>query len=264
MMLNIDIANLNIKNYSSLKKKLSDIMGMETPSFEEHKEDIELLKAIITNHRRFNNLILIGNGGSNTSFKAFHQALVPLNNKKKAFILTTMEPDLIKDLKDTFPKRKTLIMPVSKSGNTVGTLESMFAFNDFKTLAVTGGGALDAISKKLSIDTINHPDVGGRFSAFTSCAYAPSLFFGIDVDGVEKGARSMYEKCRPSISIDQNPALQIAASLFLLDKKGYKEIFCPIYSSRLSGFQNLIMQLMHETVGKEGKGQTMICADAPD
>jgi len=24
------------------------------------------------------------------------------------------------------------------------------------------------------------------------------------------------------------------------------------------------MQLMHETVGKEGKGQTMICADAPD
>lgn len=265
-MLNLDISRLNIKNFSALKKKLSDVKKKETPAFERNKEDIEALKKVLNRYRKYKNLILIGNGGSNTSFKAFHSALVPLDSKKKAFILTTMEPDLIEGIKSVFPRRKTLVMPVSKSGNTVGILEAMFAFEGYRMLPVTtpGSGALSTIASKQRLDIIPHAPVGGRFSGLTASALAPALFFDIDSEAIDNGARTMYKYCNPAVPLEKNPALQLAASLYLLEKKGYIEIFCPIYSSKLAGFQNLVVQLIHETVGKKGKGQTIFCADAPE
>ena len=149
-MLHLDISNTGIKNYSSLKGKLSKIKDQELPVFEKYKEDFDTLKKAIDKYSRFRNLIVIGNGGSNTSFKAFHQALVPMDSKKKAFILTTMEPDLINEIKTVFPKRKTLVMPISKSGTTVGIIESMLAFSGYKMLPVTtpGTGALSVVAEK--------------------------------------------------------------------------------------------------------------------
>lgn len=265
-MLHLDISHLNIKRYSSIKSKLDRIKKMEVPAFEKHKEDILRLAGILKRYRKYDNLIVIGNGGSNTSFRAFHQALVPMDSKKKAFILTTMEPDLISELKQVFPKRKTLVMPISKSGTTIGVIESLLAFDGYRMLPVTspGTGALSVIAEKAGFEMVPHAPVGGRYSGLTASAFAPALFFGIEVEMIDNGARTMYKYCNPQVHIDKNPALQLAASLYLLDKKGYDEIFCPIYSSKLSGFQNLIVQLMHETVGKKKKGQTIFCADAPD
>lgn len=265
-MIHLDISGLRIKEYTSLKKKLDNIQQKKKPIFAKYKENIEQLKKTVKRYSKFRNLIVIGNGGSNTSFKAFHQAIVPLKSKKKAFILTTMEPDLLDELKDLFPKRKTLVMPISKSGTTIGVIESLLAFKDYTLLPVTdpNTGALSVIAKKEGFEIIRHPTVGGRFSGLTASAFAPALFFGIDVDDIDKGARTMYKKCSPTVKIDKNPALQLAASLYLLEKKGYTEIFCPIYSSKLTGFQNLIVQLMHETVNKKGKGQTVYCAEAPE
>jgi glucose-6-phosphate isomerase len=74
----------------------------------------------------------------------------------------------------------------------------------------------------------------------------------------------MYARCAPSVRIEENPALQLACVLYLLEKKRYSEIFCPIYSSKLACFSNLIVQLMHESVCKKGRGQTIYCADAPE
>lgn len=266
MMLHLDISHMRIKSYSSLKPKLEKIRKMETPEFEKHREDIERLQSVMKGYSKYRNLIVIGNGGSNTSFRAFHQALVPVGSKKGSFILTTMEPDLIDELREAFPKRKTLVMPISKSGTTVGVIESMLAFEGYAMLPVTSPntGALSVMAEKAGFEMIPHAPVGGRYSGLTASALAPALFFGIDVVEIENGAREMYKQCNPQVHIDRNPALQLAASLYLLDRKGYDEIFCPIYSYRLAGFQNLIVQLMHETVGKKRKGQTVFCADAPE
>jgi glucose-6-phosphate isomerase len=266
MALHLDISKLRIKDYSPLKAKLAKLRKKQLPIFENYKEDLDALNKSIKRYKRYTNIIVIGNGGSNTSFKAFHHALVPLSHDKKVFIMTTMEPDLIKDVKSIFPKRNTLVMPISKSGNTIGILEAMFAFKGYSILPVTSPdiGALSGIAKKLGFNMIPHPPIGGRYSGTTACAYAPAMLFDIDVKGIDDGAKSMYKQCNPSININKNPALQLAASLYLLDEKGYDEIFCPIYSSRLQGFQNLIMQLIHESSGKKGKGQTIFCAEAPE
>ena len=265
-MLHIDTSKLKIKDFSSIKKKLDKIKGMPIPDFNNYVEDVQLLKKTLKKYRWFKNLIVIGNGGSNTSFLAYHKALVPLDSKKKAFILTSMEPDLIKELRSTYSRSKTLVMPISKSGTNIGILEAMFAFSDYKLLPVTSPekGALSVIAEEKKMEMIPHPPIGGRYSGFTASAFAPALFFGIDVEDIQDGAKTMYDFCNPKVHIDRNPALQLAASLYLLEKKGYIEIFCPIYSSKLSGFQNLIVQLMHESVCKKGKGQTSYCAEAPE
>ena len=137
MALHLDISKLRIKDYSSLKSRLTKLRNKPLPPFEGYKEDIEALKKIVKKYGRFSNLLVIGNGGSNTSFKAFHQALVPASFEKKKFIVTTMEPDLLKQLRGKYPKRNTLVMPISKSGTTIGVLEAMFAFEDYKMLPVT-------------------------------------------------------------------------------------------------------------------------------
>ncbi|MFC1742190.1 hypothetical protein ACFL3V_06660 [Nanoarchaeota archaeon] len=265
-MLNLDLSKLRIKDYSSLKAKLSKIAKKPVPDFVDYKEDFEALKNVLNKYKKYENLIIIGNGGSNTSFKAFHQALVPMTYDKRTFIVTTMEPDLLKDIKSFFPKWNTLIMPISKSGTTIGVLEALFAFKGYKVLPVTSPntGALSVIAKKQGFDMIPHPPVGGRYSGVTASAYAPAMFFDINVEEIDDGAKDMYKKCSPGEHIDENPALQLAAALYLLEQKGYDEIFCPIYSSRLAGFQNLVVQLMHESVCKRGRGQTIFSADAPE
>ncbi|MBU2561412.1 MAG: hypothetical protein KKD17_03875 [Nanoarchaeota archaeon] len=265
-MIHLDISHLKIKSYSPLKPKLDRISKREFPLFDKYHEDVVALKKVMDRYRRYDNLIVVGNGGSNTSFKAFHQALVPLDSKKRSFILTTMEPDLLNGLKKAFPRRKTLVMPISKSGTTIGLIEAMLAFQGYRMLPVTdpGAGALSVIAKKEGFDMIPHPPVGGRFSGLTSSAFAPAMFFGMDVEAIDRGAREMYRQCNPTVHIEKNPALQLAAALFMLEKKGIDEIFCPIYSSKLSGFSNLIVQLFHESVCKKGRGQTIYCAEAPE
>lgn len=265
-MLHLDIEHMRIKSYSSLKGKLTKINGFPTPDFAKFQEDTDAIKAVLKKYRNYTNLIVIGNGGSNTSFKAFHSALVPLSSKKKAYILTTMEPDIINEIKKIFPPHNTLVMPVSKSGTTVGVIEAMLAFEGYYMVPVTtpGTGAISVIADKQNMDMIHHPEIGGRYSGLSASGLAPSIFFDIDVSGIQNGAKSMYEKCDPKVPINSNPALQLAASLYLLDQKGYGEIFCPIYSMKLSGFQNLIVQMIHETVAKNKKGQTVVCADAPE
>ncbi len=265
-MLNLDISNLGVKKFSSLKTKLKKIKKQQAPVFENYREDFNALRESMKKLVKYDNIIVIGNGGSNTSFKAYHHALVPLDSKKGMFILTTMEPDLINALKLKFPRRKTLVMPISKSGDTVGILESTLAFYDYPIAAVTSKsfGALSAFANQMNAKIISHPPVGGRFSGLTASAFAPSLFFGIDIEAIDAGARKMYAACNPDIEIEKNPALQLAASLYLLEKKGYSEIFCPVYSSKLVGFENLIVQLFHESVCKKGRGQTIFCAEAPE
>jgi glucose-6-phosphate isomerase len=265
-MLQLDNSKLQIKSFSSLKKKLDRIKKQELPSFERYHEDLNKLHQTIRKYGKYKNLILIGNGGSNTSFGAFYHALVPLEAKNKVFILTTMEPDLLKELKLLFPKKNTLVMPVSKSGTTIGNLESLFALPEYKVLPITSPneGALSAIADKEKYDIIPHPEIGGRFSGLTASAFAPAMFLGIDVVDIDEGARAMYTYCNHLVPIENNPALQLAASLYLLEKKGYSEVFCPIYSSKLVGFSNLIVQLMHESVCKKHTGQTFYCADAPE
>ncbi len=244
--------------------KLDRIRSMEVPSFVSHEPDFRAIEKGVARFRGLKNIVVMGNGGSINNIKALHGAL----NKggKNVFFLSTMEPGEIGRIKLMCNRDETLVMPVTKSGTNVCPLEGLLSFLDYPMLPVTSGdrGVLLEISRRRKLDYIEHPDVGGRFSGRTSCAFAPASFMGIDIKKVNKGALEMYQRCAPNVRIEKNPALMVSSALYLLEKKGYTEVFCQTYSTRLVSFLPLITQIMHESVCKKGAGQTFYGGLGPE
>lgn len=242
---------IEIEGLDEHEKEIEEI----EPSFEQVQPDFEAIKQAVEEHSK-ENLILIGNGGSVTSFRALLYTFMP-ETKGHVRIVTTMEPDYLNRISKEFDKEDTVVMPISKSGSTVGVIESLMYFmeKDYPVFAVTSdnSGALKQIVEREDLPWIEHPEVGGRFSGGTETALTPAAFMGIDVEEVRKGVEEMYSKMQGS----ENPASHLASCLYQAEEYGYDQILNPVYSTRLLGFQPLFIQLMHETVCKQGEGMTV-------
>ncbi len=225
------------------------------PDFADKKPDLESIKEAAEEYSR-ENLILIGNGGSVTSFRALLYTFMP-EVRGHVRVVTTMEPDYLNRISKEFEPENTVVMPVSKSGSTVGVIESLMFFmeRDFPVFAVTSDneGALREIVEREDLPWIEHPDVGGRFSGGTETALTPAAFMGMDVEEIRAGIDEMYGK----LDGKENPAKHLASCLYQAEEMGYDQILNPVYSTRLLGFQPLLIQLMHETVCKQGEGMTV-------
>jgi len=253
MTLKLDISKSRVKQITSKYKSL------KTPGFVDVNKstDIDRIISIAKRYRHYKKIILIGNGGSITSFWTYYKALP---HDRKAYLLNTMDPDLIAGVKKKCYKNDTLVVVISKSGNTVGVIEDLLQFIDYKMLVITEGGALEEIALKRHFDLIEHPDVGGRFCGSSIVAYIPAAICGIDIKSIDKGIKAMYGKC----AAQNSPAKKISSVFYQLSKKGYTEIFMPVYSPKLEGFINLAVQLIHESCGKKGKGMTIYGSLAPE
>lgn len=262
--------NLEIYGEYDLKLiegKLKDIKGVEVPAFAKYQPDIERIKEISEKYKDYNNIVIIGNGGSITSFWAFYKALAEYKSKKNAYIVSTMDPDYLSYVKEKCSPEDTLVIPVSKSGDTVGVLEVIFAFDGYPMFSITSedSGALREIAKKRNLEYLTIPkEIGGRYSGRTPCGYFPSVLFDIDIVEVDQGIKEICERCNPKNDIEENIALRLATFLYLMELKGYSEIFHPVYSPKLEGFTNLMVQLIHESSGKEEKGQTIYGSLGPE
>ncbi|MBN2458259.1 hypothetical protein JXB31_03970 [Candidatus Woesearchaeota archaeon] len=267
MTVNIDTTKAGISDFSGISEKLKQIKCMELPAFVTHRPDISRIKEDCSRLQGYKNIILIGNGGSVNSSYALYYSLGRTGDREFSF-LTTMEPDHISFLKSRYKKEDTAVLIISKSGTNIGPLESMFSFlaDGYNIVSMTEdpNGALMKIAKRKAFPLILHPNIGGRYSGRSSCAMVPAELMGIDISGFNKGCIDMYDLCAPSVDISNNPALRLASTLYLLEKQGKVDVFMPCYSMQLSGFLKLIVQLMHESFGKNSIGQTYFGGDSPE
>jgi len=266
-MLKIDYQNSQISlNEKSLESILEKIKNRETPSFETEKPDLEQIKNIAKKYEKYKNVILIGNGGSRTSAYAFYNSLFGFRNDVNFEFLTSCEPDWIFELKKKHSPQDTLVVAISKSGDNINNIEPLMSFLEYTVVAITGDNqaALHEIAKKMNWEIVIHPEVGGRFSAMTTCGLVPACLMGLDIEKIYEGAKIGYEKYSFQKNISENDALRLAAYFFELEKKGYDEIFASIYSLSLSGLLPLIVQLVHESAGKQGMGQTIVGDYSPE
>ncbi|MFB6191012.1 MAG: hypothetical protein ABEJ64_01140, partial [Candidatus Nanohaloarchaea archaeon] len=118
------------------------------------------------------------------------------------------------------------------------------------------------IVEREDLNWFEHPDVGGRFSGATETALVPAAFAGMPVSEIRKGAEQMYEELAPGNQY--NPALNVASALYDAEQKGYENVFAGFYSTRMFGFKPLFVQLMHETVAKNGEGQFVAGDHGPE
>ncbi len=260
----ISFANIDL-DANQLKEQASSLLQpVPEPVFQSYKEDIASLRQKLTDYLDYQNILLVGNGGSIWAFMPFYTALVDRLGSKNVVLLTDMEPDYLSVIKKKYPIDSSLVVVISKSGSTVGAIENLFALSAYKQLYVTDTeSTLGQIGQQQGVEVIVHPPVGGRYSSFTACAYVPGILAGLPVEAIEKGAREAYQ-IYSDIENPDNTALTTALYLNELENKGYTEVFLPVYSNYLQTFGMIATQLFHESFGKAGKGLTVVAAQAPE
>ncbi len=232
----------------------------ERPFFCDLRPDLFHISQSAEAYRGYKNIILIGNGGAVNSFLVLHRSLY--RGAKQVAIINSMEPDLIGETRKKYGKDDTLVITASTSGTNVGALEIMSRFLDYQMVAITAenDGALRQIAEKRGIPVLFVPHITDRYLTSGALAYFPLAVLGLDIRKIDAALQRAYEK----YSAEGNDALRLSIALNDLEAKGYTEVFLPIYSHRLEGFEIYITQLMHESVCKDGKGQNFLVVPAPE
>lgn len=210
---------------------------------------------------QFENMVVLGIGGSALGTKAVYRALDWSLGKelKLLHILDNLDPVQITRTLDRLPLEKTCFCVISKSG---GTLETMTQFSlvlerlrtqgfDLKrhVVAITDPtqGTLRQWVKNYNVDSLTVPqDVGGRFSVFTSVGTLPLAFAGFDVRALLAGANEVFlgRVFKPK------DLLEFAQRLNELTESFFSGHLLMPYASVLKEVGEWFVQLWGESLGK--------------
>jgi len=234
--------------------KIYDNVPDDWSQYFDYNEDLSYLQREMDKvDFAFKNVVIIGNGGSISSFNAYSICC-----SKDTFIVNSMDPALLRKVKRSCPPASTVVIAISKSGNTLGVIEALMEFIHYKVIVVTEGedGTLRQIAKKLDWQTVEHPNISGRYSGATAAGLFPAMLCGVKVGQILEGIKSGYGY--------KKEAFSLAKYYYDLEHKGYLEVYISAYPWLLYNFRMLIIQLMHESVCKNGRGQTFYFSEAPE
>jgi glucose-6-phosphate isomerase len=223
---------------------------------------------------RFENLVVLGIGGSSLGGRAIVSALChPFHNllprdrrgAMRVFFPDNSDPTTFEALLGTLDLAETCFATVTKSGGTAETMAQHLALRE-RCLARFGEegyrarcvlvtdpekGALRAIARSEGLRALSVPaNVGGRFSALSAVGLLPAAAAGADVSELLAGAAAMEARCRSGTTAE-NPALLYAAALHLLDRRRGRPIHVLMpYADGLRDTGDWFVQLWAESLGK--------------
>jgi glucose-6-phosphate isomerase len=229
----------------------------------------------------FRNVVVLGIGGSALGLSCLAKATLPpfYNLRDEAdrgaprlFVCDNIDPESFHALLSMLDPNETFVNVISKSGGTTETM-SQFALarawlekglgEKWKEhVAATtdpASGKLRAYAEEHGIDAFEvPPKLGGRYSVLSPVGLFPAACLGIDIEGVMKGAAAMAKRCETPDASD-NPGYRVGAVNYLLStaKGKFVSVMMP-YSDRLLLFGDWYAQLWAESLGKQGRGQTVV------
>ncbi|MBI3181954.1 MAG: glucose-6-phosphate isomerase [Myxococcales bacterium] len=223
----------------------------------------------------FENLVVLGIGGSSLGAKALFSALChPFHNLlprerrsgARLFFPDNSDPSTFSALLDALDLRTTAFAAITKSGGTAETWAQLMVARERlsrlsaeaarrQIVAVTDPekGALRKVAAAEGWRTLPvPPPVGGRFSVLTAVGLLPAAAAGIDVGALLAGAGEMARRCDSS-ELFENPAYLFAAALYLFDTSRMRRthVFMP-YADGLRETADWFVQLWAESLGKQG------------
>ena len=219
---------------------------------------------------RFQNLLVLGIGGSSVGLKALSHPLWQEANPLRLMIQESPDPASVEKIAKVLDWKRTCINVISKSGNTIETITLFEHFLKILKekvgdgwrdhLVVTteeGDGKLFQLASKEKLIHFSIPqNVGGRYSVFSAAALFPLACIGVDIQKLLCGAAGAVEK---STNTYHNGLIH-----YLLNKDHGKNISVMMtYSDSLRDFGLWYSQLWAESLGKNGKGQTPLVAQGP-
>ncbi len=226
-------------------------------------EKLNFSKKIIQNLKL---IIVVGIGGSSLGAEAVYTAL---KNKKKLteiLVLDSLNPLFFRkslDKAEKVKRGKLAIFFISESGKTFETTANFFALLPFikkykpKIFVISDeGSVLWAYGKKNNFPTFNIPrEVVGRYSVFSLAHLLPLNLAGVNVQELLLGAKKAAKVCLVDDPL-KNPALSSALTIFYHYQKGKNIYSNLVFPPDLEFFGKWYVQLMGESLGKEGQGIT--------
>jgi glucose-6-phosphate isomerase len=232
------------------------------------------------NAGRFENLVVLGIGGSALGTLALHAALSPaLHNivsrtvaRPRLFVVDNVDPTMVGGVLSNANPASTLFNVISKSGSTAETMSQFLLFVEALKSVVgerwrehvvvttdASKGALRPFADAHDLASFVIPDnVGGRFSVLSPVGLLPGAMMGWDLDGLLAGAAAGRDACLRT-DFSRNPAALLAVAHHALDTRaGCKvQVLFP-YSHRLRMLADWNVQLVAESLGKRAADGTHV------
>ncbi|KUO59259.1 MAG: glucose-6-phosphate isomerase [Gracilibacter sp. BRH_c7a] len=229
-------------------------------------KDIHMGKIRGEKGRLFENLLVIGIGGSSLGPRFIAEALGSDRNILQPYFLDNTDPDgidrVLSHLEDELDK--TLVIVVSKSGGTIETRNSMEEVKYFYSLknlnfakhaiSITQPGSLLASISRKEEWLMGFPMwdwIGGRTSVLSAVGILPLALQGINIDLLLEGAKRCDELTRKE-NTSENPSALLALMWYTsTGGQGGKQMVMLPYKDRLELLAKYLQQLIMESLGKE-------------
>lgn len=237
---------------------------------DEQREHVDLLAGLraLVQSRGFTHVLLIGMGGSSLGPDVLAKVFaghVPKGSPKLVIIDST-DPTQIAAVEASLPLPTTLVLVSSKSGSTLEPKVLMAHFLERMKQAVGAeqagrsfvaitdpGSQLEAFAKQEGFLRVfaGVPEIGGRFSVFSSFGMVPATAMGMDATSFLDEAALMVDACRSEPAAD-NPGVQLGLVMGLAARRGRDKLTL-VASPRIAPFGAWLEQLVAESTGKQGK-----------
>lgn len=252
-------------------RRTKDLRWLELPYRDAVRREILAYAASVRG--RFENVCVLGIGGSALGNTALHTALdgpyhdlVPPAGRPRLFVLDNIDPEWMAAFLASVDPTRTVFNVVSKSGTTAETMSQFLILRErlVQRLGEKGHrehivittdeskGVLREIVRRDGYRSFTVPDgVGGRFSVLSEVGLVSSALLGIDIEALHAGAVAMDQRCRSS-QLLENPALLHAALQYGLHTwRGLVMSVTFSYSHRLRNVADWYAQLLAESLGKK-------------
>lgn len=232
-------------------------------SLVEQKEDIKGFQKAIEPFFKFQDILILGTGGSSLGGQALYA--LSAQERPQLHFLDNIDPHTFERLFNKIDPKTTGIVAISKSGSTVETLMQLLTCVQCgmasEVLVVTEPkeNPLRKLAKSQNWPCLDHPtNVGGRYACFSVVGMIPALLGRLDVFAFRKGALEVLkfhlENPEPSA------LLGAQVGIFLKSRRGKNLSVLMPYSDQLRLFALWYCQLWAESLGKGSKGTTPIAA----
>lgn len=226
-------------------------------------DKLEKFINLVTQEKKYTDLILIGIGGSELGPKANFQALRYLQRPKtRIFFLANVDPDDAAQILKHCDLNKCLVLSISKSGNTIETMTNEeFIKQSFIKAGLNPKDHFAAITMKDSpmddkskyLETFYLEDsVGGRYSS-TSMVGGVLLSFAFGFSVYKEFLRGANAMDKIALSHDLKTNLPLMAALLGIWNRNFlhhNTLAIIPYSQALDRFPAHVQQLDMESNGK--------------
>ena len=255
---NINFKGFNLKKKNRLIKNDLKLLLREDTSIvrsfsRSYKNSYN--KKLIRKLKSFNNLKIIGMGGSILGTESIYSFLKNKIKKKVIFI------NNLETKKKIRKNKKELNLIISKSGNTLETIvNSNILIKSKHNLIITENknSYLVLLAKKLKAEIINHNNfIGGRYSVLSEVGMLPAELMGLNVNRFKQLNNLIKNK-----NYINTLTLNVANILYFIKQKKCNSIIIN-YDPKSENLFKWYQQLVAESLGKKGQGILPIISTMP-